>query len=50
MNKTNPSAIKNKIDMSKSNIIDGPKKVNVKKVESIIKNYEKRHIFVLVDG
>ena len=50
MNKTNPAAMKNPIDMSKSNLVDGAKKVNQKKKDVIVKNYEKRHIFVLVDG
>lgn len=49
MNKTNPNAMK-KVDMTLKNQPEASKKVNVKKVEQIIKNFEKRHIFVLVDG
>ena len=45
MNKTNPAALKNKIDMSKSNI-EVPKKMNKKK-EEIIEKIVTINIFTL---
>ena len=34
------------------NVIEGPpvKKNATKKVEEVVKDYQKRHIFILVDG
>jgi hypothetical protein len=38
--------------MQGKNVIEGPilKKTNIKKVDEIVKEYEKRHIFIIVDG